>query len=121
MRTVMKIVKIALTQQKPWREELTNFLRNFRATPHSSTGKAPATAFFNHQLRTKLSDVHTNARDPAEIQETDQKAKRKMKKYADSKAYIKPSRVRPGDTVVLKATQPMENMITSKTGQHCTG
>ncbi|CAB3993646.1 Transposon Ty3-I Gag-Pol poly, partial [Paramuricea clavata] len=40
MRTVKKIVKIALTQQKPWREELTNFLRNFRATPHSSTGKA---------------------------------------------------------------------------------
>ena len=31
-----------------------------------------------------------------------QKAKRKMKKYADSKAYVKPSRVRPGDTVVLK-------------------
>jgi transposase InsO family protein len=65
MRTVKKIVKIALTQQKPWREELTNFLRNFRATPHSSTGKAPATAFFNRQLRTKLPDVHTNARDPA--------------------------------------------------------
>ncbi|CAB4011978.1 Hypothetical predicted protein, partial [Paramuricea clavata] len=63
---------------------------------------APATAFFNRQLRTKLPDVHTNARDPAEIQETDQKAKRKMKKYADSKAYVKPSRVRPGDTVVLK-------------------
>jgi transposase InsO family protein len=102
MRTVKKIVKIALTQQKPWREELTNFLRNFRATPHSSTGKAPATAFFNRQLRTKLPDVHTNARDPAGIQETDQKAKRKMKKYADSKAYVKPSRVRPGDTVVLK-------------------
>jgi hypothetical protein len=62
------------------RRTITNFLRNFRATPHSSTGKAPATAFFNLQLRTKLPDVHTNARDPAEIQETDQKAKRKMKK-----------------------------------------
>ena len=39
MWTVKKIIKIALSQQKPWRDELTSFLRNFRATPHSSTGK----------------------------------------------------------------------------------
>ncbi len=102
MRTVKKIVKIALAQHKPWREELTNFLRSFRATPHSSTGKAPATAFFNRQLRTKLPEVHTDVRDPAKIQETDQNAKGKMKQYADSKAYVRPSGIQRGDTVVLK-------------------
>ncbi len=43
MRTVKKIVKLALAQYIPWWGELTNFLRSFRATPHSSTGKATAT------------------------------------------------------------------------------
>ena len=102
MRTVKKIIKIALSQQKPWRDELTSFLRNFRATPHSSTGKAQATAFFNRQLRTKLPAMHNDVRDPAKIQEADQKAKERIKKYADSKAYVKSSKIRAGDTVVLK-------------------
>ena len=99
---VKKIIKIALSQQKPWRDELTSFLRNFRATPHSSTGKAPATAFFNGQLRTKLPAMHNDARDPPKIQETDQRAKEKIKKYADSKAYVKSSKIQAGDTVILK-------------------
>ncbi len=44
-------------------------------------GKGPATGFFNQQLRTKLPEVHTDVRDPAKIQETNQKAKGKMKQY----------------------------------------
>ena len=46
--------------------------------------------------------MHNDVRDPAKIQEADQKAKEKIKKYADSKAYLKSSEIRAGDTVVLK-------------------
>ncbi|CAB4030766.1 Hypothetical predicted protein [Paramuricea clavata] len=64
----------------------------------------------NSLLQSKLPDVRTNARDPAEIQETDQKAKRKMKKYSDSKAYVKPSRL------VRQQDEPTEGDSTD--GEH---
>lgn len=102
MRTVKKIVKIALTEQKPWREELSTFLRNYRATPHSTTGKAPATALFNRPVRIKLPEVQTTPHDQADIKWKDAQAKGKMKEYADRKAYVKPSNIRPGDTVLVK-------------------
>ena len=54
MQTVKKVLKTATVEQKPWMEELLKFLRNYRATPHGSTDKAPATALFNRPMRVKL-------------------------------------------------------------------
>ena len=102
MRTLKRSIEAAKTEHRPWKEELCKFLRNYRATPHTTTGKPAATALFNRPLRTKLPECPISLVDPASIQKRDQEAKQKMKEYADSKIYVKPSRIAEGDTALAK-------------------
>jgi hypothetical protein len=37
MRTVKKVIKAAVMENKVWKQEMYKFLRNYRATPHTST------------------------------------------------------------------------------------
>lgn len=67
MRTVKKTVEAANIEQRPWKEELHEMLRNYRATPHSSTGKPPATVLFNRPMRVKIPDIPSSEEDPASI------------------------------------------------------
>ena len=103
LRTVKKVIKTAKLEHKNPKQELNRQLRKYRATPHSTTRVAPATALFGRPMKTKIPEL-TNATpcsDP-EIQERDRSAKAKMKKHADSKRYVKPSTVKEGDTVFVK-------------------
>ena len=102
MRTIKKTIHAATTEGKPWKEELCTLLRNYRTTPRSSTGKAPATAMFNRTVRNKLPELPMDSYDQAGIQERDENAKRKMKAYADNKAHLKPQNISVGDTVIVK-------------------
>ena len=102
MRTVKKTIKAANMEQRPWKEELHEMLRNYRATPHSSTGKPPATVLFNRPMRVKIPDVPSSEEDPASIRHRDMLAKEKMKSYADRKAYVKPSNLTTGDKVLVR-------------------
>ena len=88
-------------ERKNPKQELNRLLRNYRATPHTTTRVAPATAMFGRPMKTKLPEVTTPCTDP-EIRERDRTAKAKMKKHADNKRYIKPSTVKEGDTVLVK-------------------
>ena len=67
MQTI-KMINTATTEGKSWKE-LCKLLRNYRTTPHSSTGKAPATAMFNRTMRTKLPELPSNVPDQAGIKE----------------------------------------------------
>ena len=59
------------------------FLKNFRATPHTTTRIPPATALFNRVIKTKLPEFHEGQQ--ASIPEAnDRRAKKKMKTYADA-------------------------------------
>ncbi|XP_022807438.1 uncharacterized protein K02A2.6-like [Stylophora pistillata] len=102
MRTVKKTVEAANIEQRPWKEELHEMLRNYRATPHSSTGKPPATVLFNRPMRVKIPDIPSSKEDPASIRHRDMLAKEKMKSYADRKAYVKPSNLMTGDKVLVR-------------------
>uniref|UniRef100_H3A736 Gypsy retrotransposon integrase-like protein 1 n=1 Tax=Latimeria chalumnae TaxID=7897 RepID=H3A736_LATCH len=82
-------------------EKLETFLRNYRATLHYMTGISPATALFGRPLKIKLPEISTIVYRP-EMEKRDQKAKERMKAYADHKAYVKPSTLRKGDTVIVK-------------------
>ena len=101
VRTVKKVVKTAKLEHKNPKQELNRLLRNYRATPHSTTRVAPATALFGRPMKTKLPEL-TTARSDLEIRERDRSAKAKIKKHADNKRYIKPSTVKEGDTVYVK-------------------
>ena len=100
MRMVKKVIKIVLMEQKPWQEELSKYLRNYRATPHCSTGQIPATVLFSRQMQTKIPAFRTDIQKQVVIRERDNEAKRKMKTYSDNKAYGMPFLIRTGETVI---------------------
>jgi hypothetical protein len=54
MKNIHKIVKNARNGNRSWRQELNSFLRNYRTTPHSSTGVAPNDLIFRHPNSSKL-------------------------------------------------------------------
>ena len=75
--------------------------KNYRATPHSTTRVAPATALFGRPIKTKLPEMSTPCSD-LEIRERDRTAKAKMKSHADNRRYVKPSTLKEGDMVFVK-------------------
>ena len=111
VRTVKKVIKTAKLEHKNPKQELNRLLRNYRATPYSTTRVAPATALFERPMKTKLPELTTPCSDP-EIQERDRSAKAKMKKHVDSKRYVKPSTVQEGDTVFVKRDDSKKNSDT---------
>lgn len=85
------------------REALQVFLMNYRASPHSTTGKPPAEILFNRQFQTKLpakktnNTVHLN-----DIRMSDKLAKGKMEKHANSKVRFEPRNFVIGERVLLQ-------------------
>ena len=50
MRTIKKLIKTAAVAQLNWKQDMYKFLRNYRATPHCTTGVAPATLLYNRSM-----------------------------------------------------------------------
>ncbi|XP_014666346.1 PREDICTED: uncharacterized protein K02A2.6-like [Priapulus caudatus] len=107
MDTVMKSIRAAHLEGKLWKRELLRFLRQYRATPHTTTGVAPAEALYRRRFRTQLPqlpakdlpllpDVHS------QIKLRDATNKAKMKQYADKRRRVKPCEIREGDHVLVK-------------------
>src|SRR5664279_5286807 len=87
----MKALLIAKNEGKNWKQELQIFLRAYRTTAHCSTKIAPSELLFNRKVRTKLPEYQLPGDDtntPLRIQ--DDKAKHKMKMYADMRNNAKP-------------------------------
>ena len=112
VRTVKKVIKTAKVEHKNYRQELNRLLRNYRATPHSATRIAPATALFGRPMKMKLPELTTPCSNP-EIRKRDQTAKAKMKEHADNKRYVKPSKAKEGDTVLVKRDDSKKESDTS--------
>ena len=60
MCTLEKAIRTAQIEGKPWKQELYTFLRNYRATPHSTTEVPPYDAMFQRSMKTKLPEVPSN-------------------------------------------------------------
>ena len=55
MPVLKKIIQVSKEQGRNWRQEIQRALQARRATPHPSTGVAPAVALFNgRQYKTRL-------------------------------------------------------------------
>ncbi|CAB4025728.1 Transposon Ty3-G Gag-Pol poly, partial [Paramuricea clavata] len=79
MRAVKKVIKAAVMENKVWKQEMQKFLRNYRATPHTSTKTPPATALFGRPMKTRLPQIgkESNSQDDF-IRKNDDHAKLKM-------------------------------------------
>lgn len=102
-RSLLKALKIAHVEGKPWREELSKYLFAYRVTPHATTGVTPAKLMFNRELRTKLPELRRGGGIVNEsTRDRDWKTKLMGKQYSDQKRGAIDKELKPGDTVLLK-------------------
>ena len=100
MKVIKKVWHTARIENKNFKQELYKYLRHYRATPHSTTKKAPAELLFNREIRTRLPSLQEPAQN-IQVQEAHDQAKAKQKAYKDAKANVKPHEIRVGDKVLL--------------------
>nr|XP_039269965.1 uncharacterized protein LOC120344719 [Styela clava] len=74
MKPLNKAIKTATVEGKSWKQELYKFLRNYRATPHVTTHKAPAELLYGRNIKVLFPEVIKVA-DDKELRECDSKQK----------------------------------------------
>ena len=112
MRTLEKAIRTAQIEGKPWKQELYTFLRNYRATPHSTTDVPPYDAMFQRPMKTKLPEAPKERETTAERKQDsprtarmrikDEKTKEEMKLYADQQRHSKTSKIEEGNVVLVR-------------------
>ena len=102
IRTLNKTLRAAHLENKNWQQELFHFLRNYRATPHSTTGISTAELLFGRKLVVKLPELINTAPSRSSIADTDMKQRAKMKAYADTRSKAYPDSLKVGDTVLVR-------------------
>lgn len=103
---LMKTFGMEFPTTSNWKQQLYQFLRNYRTTPHCTTGVAPTTTLTEKPIRIKLPcsvavTCKTNLKQ-ALIPEDDAHQKLKMKTHAESRRPIKDSHIQVGDTALVK-------------------
>jgi len=96
VQTLEKSIIIAHLKGNNWKQELYKFLRQYRATPHSTTIVSPSEVLNNRKLKTTIPELpftQCNQQQgmpqasSASIAQRDAMQKQKMKIYADLKAH----------------------------------
>ena len=107
MKPLTKAVRSAHVEGKSWTKHLYKFLLNYRTTPHSTTGFAPAELLFNRKVRNKLPQLQQDSTlsSPGgtreKVERNDDRAKAKMKTYTDTRVKAKSSSFHIGDMVLV--------------------
>ncbi|KAK3720291.1 hypothetical protein QZH41_007748 [Actinostola sp. cb2023] len=101
MRTLEKAIRTAVIEHKSWRQELFTFLRQYRATPHSTTGKSPSELLNGRKLKSTMPRLQQDQASP-EVRQNDAKRKEQMKEYADRHNHARASDLKVGDKVLVK-------------------
>ena len=85
-------------------QALYEFLRQYRATPHSTTNISPAEALNNRELKIPLPSVvdFPQQRTHDSLRQRDLQKKEKMKEYADQRQHSKDNDLKVGDTVLVR-------------------
>ncbi|XP_043216302.1 uncharacterized protein K02A2.6-like [Amphibalanus amphitrite] len=86
MKTIKKTWHTSRIEGKNPKQELYKLLRQYRATPHPSTGKPPAELLFNRPFRTRLltAERPTPGTPSHDVQKHDARAKDVQKAYKDT-------------------------------------
>ena len=103
MKHIQKVWHTARLEGNDPKAELNKHLLMYNATPHPSTGFAPAELMFGRKIRTRLPNALS--REDSSVQtarENDNKAKQLQKKYKDAKPYVREHSLKVGDQVLLK-------------------
>ena len=101
-RTLLKALKIAHSEGKPWQSELQRFLFAHRSTPHSTTGVSPAKLLFGRELHGKIPSIDSLRATNQLVNDTDSARKQSAKDYADQRCHAQPSMIDAGDLVLVQ-------------------
>ena len=112
MKCLGKIVRTAHIERQDWKAAVDRFLLAYRATPHPSTGVAPAHLMFpGRRFKTLLPSSASVSASKAAVAEFNRKAMHAAKVYADKRRKTAPSSFRPGDIVLVR--QSKKDKLTS--------
>ena len=112
MKCLGKIVRTAHIENKDWKAALYRFLLAYRATPHPSTGVAPAKLMYpGRPYRTLLPNQTSVAVSEQAVADFNRRAMAAAKAYADGKRKAVPCSLALGDTVLVR--QQKRNKLTS--------
>ena len=110
-KPLMKAIRAARIEKKNWKQELQKFLRQYRSTPHPSTGFSPHRLLFGRDPVTRMPELPTRCADD-EVAEcakhNDKVAKSKMKQYADARNQATHRDLEVGDCVLVKSDQKFD-------------
>ena len=100
----MKHVQTSLVEGKDWKTSLPTLLRNYRATPHGTTGETPSQLLMQRELKTKLPSQITSVPqfNDLDIRRVDEQSKKKGKEYADARRNAKTKNIQPGEHVIVQ-------------------
>ena len=102
-RTLVKMIKCAMTENKDWRKELQNFLLAYRTTPHSATNFAPADLFFQHKPNNGIPQHNSlQKKKQNDVTAKDNAYKAKIKAYTDVKRKVQEKHFNKGEKVLVK-------------------
>jgi len=93
-----------LLKQKDWRKELQKNVTKYRGIYPATTSKSPAELLFNHKIRGKLLELHSDHCPDLEVCDRDAELKAKTMRYADEHRNAKLSEVQVGDQVLVRQT-----------------
>ena len=111
----MKTFGKVLCTTANWKQEMYQFLCYYRATPHCTTGVAPATALFGRPIRVKLPNPivvpSDESHDPVTKRRRDAQQKVRIKGQAESRRAVKDCDIQVGDTVLVR--QPKREKLST--------
>jgi hypothetical protein len=105
MQSLAKVVRVALEEKRDWRTVLNEFLRNYRAAPHSVTGVDPNTLMFGRNRTSRLLGLEPEPTDSSTVataRANDERAKLKSKGFTDRRRRAKNRALSVGDRVFAK-------------------
>ena len=103
--TIKRAIQCAHKEGKNWKDELQNFLLDYRTTPHSITGVAPADLMFKHAARNDIPSmtlIAPRTRIDTEVNKRDTFCKHKIKVAAGAKYHAQHTKFKVGDQVLCK-------------------
>ena len=112
MQGLRKVLQTAKIQNRPWRQEFSRFLLQYRTTPHSSTGVPPSELLFNRKIRGTLPVLSRNiiVNRHNEAREKESRRQEYNKSYVNNRRNAKKSNISVGDYVLVR--QPKQNKLT---------
>ena len=104
VKFLCKMVHTAVAERKDPKIELYNYLLQYRATPYTTTGKAPSEVLFGRKIQTKLPQVFTKMQgdDIESVRERHDRRKQKQKEHFDRRNRAHEKHVRFNDKVLIK-------------------